>query len=143
LRDELLDAGLLVETLETSATWTTLPVVHDTVAAVLAAALLESGTVALVGAHVSHLYRHGASLYFTVLARRAADPVRQWTRAKAAATEALLATGATITHHHAVGRDHRGWLPDEVGELGVRVLSAVKDVLDPSGVCNPGVLLQP
>ena len=62
-------------------------------------------------------------------------------RAKTAASAALVATGATITHHHAVGTDHRPWMTDEIGPLGVSVLKAVKDVLDPTGVLNPGKLL--
>lgn len=142
LRDDLLDAGVLVETLETSATWSRLHEVHGAVRAALAGAL--AGTPPVVMCHVSHLYPHGASLYFTVLARQSeTDPVGQWQRAKAAATRALVATGATVTHHHAVGVDHRDAMPDEVGALGVEVLRAVKAVLDPAGVLNPGKLVAP
>lgn len=138
LRDQLLDAGVAVETLETSATWTDLPGLHAAVRAAARSALDGPG---LVLAHVSHLYPHGASLYVTVLARQAGDPVAQWTAVKQAATEALLAHGGTITHHHAVGTDHRRWLPAEIGGTGVAVLRAVKDVLDPTGVLNPGKLI--
>ncbi len=140
LRDDLLDAGVLVETLETSATWSQL---HATWQAVRTA-LTESlrGTPPVVMCHVSHVYPHGASLYFTVLARQSdTDPVGQWERAKQAACEAIVATGATITHHHAVGTDHRAFLTAEVGPLGVEVLRAVKGVLDPAGVLNPGKLI--
>jgi alkyldihydroxyacetonephosphate synthase len=91
--------------------------------------------------HVSHLYPHGASLYFTVLGRQSPDPVAQWQRAKDAACEAIVAGGATITHHHAVGTDHRAWMTDEIGPLGVDVLRAVKAVLDPAGILNPGKLI--
>jgi alkyldihydroxyacetonephosphate synthase len=91
--------------------------------------------------HVSHLYPHGASLYFTVLGKQGADPVAQWQRAKKAAGDAIVASGATITHHHAVGTDHRPWLTDEIGPLGVDVLRAVKAVLDPVGILNPGKLI--
>ena len=93
--------------------------------------------------HVSHLYPHGASLYFTVLTPRAtADAVGQWTRAKGAASDAIVAAGATITHHHAVGTDHRDWMAAEVGDRGVDVLRAVKATLDPAGVLNPGKLIR-
>jgi alkyldihydroxyacetonephosphate synthase len=79
-----------------------------------------------------------------VLARQSTtDPVGQWQRAKDAASAAIVACGATITHHHAVGTDHRAHLPAEVGELGVEVLRAVKGVLDPAGVMNPGKLVPP
>ena len=75
---------------------------------------------AVVLCHVSHLYPTGASLYFTVLAAQdAEDPVGQWRAAKAAATDAIVAAGGTLTHHHAVGRDHAPWLAAEDGALGV------------------------
>ncbi|QEC50500.1 FAD-binding oxidoreductase [Baekduia soli] len=140
LRDELLAAGVLAETLETATSWRALPALHAEVGAVLRDALGPEGVI--VACHVSHLYATGASLYFTVLARRDPDdPVGQWERAKAAATGALARAGATITHHHAVGTDHAPWLGAEVGDLGVEVLRAVKARLDPAGILNPGKLL--
>jgi alkyldihydroxyacetonephosphate synthase len=137
LRDDLLDAGVLVETLETSARWSDLTGTHEAVRAALLTALPG----AIVMCHVSHLYPHGASLYFTVLGRQDHDPVEQWQRAKAAAGDAIVRSGATITHHHAVGTDHRPWMTDEIGPLGVEVLRAVKAVLDPAGILNPGKLI--
>jgi alkyldihydroxyacetonephosphate synthase len=142
LRDRLMDAGLLVETLETAATWTALPTVYDAVRRALRGSLSAGGRQPLVMSHVSHGYPTGASLYVTVLADRDDDlPIQQWLAAKRAATDALLAAGGTLTHHHAVGADHRPWLEREIGELGVEVLRAVKQRLDPNGICNPGVLL--
>jgi len=140
LRDELLGAGLLIETLETATTWRELEALHARVGEVLRGAL--DGASPIVACHVSHLYAAGASLYFTVLARRDGDdPVGQWTAAKAAVMDALTGAGATLTHHHAVGADHAPWLAAEVGDLGVEVLRAVKARLDPAGVLNPGKLL--
>jgi alkyldihydroxyacetonephosphate synthase len=133
LRDDLMDAGFLVETLETAAPWSSLLDVWAAVRAALEGVLGKC----VVMCHVSHLYPHGASLYFTVLA--SAD--KEWPPAKRAATDALVATGATITHHHAVGADHAPWMTAEVGALGVDVLRAVKQVVDPSGVLNPGKLI--
>jgi alkyldihydroxyacetonephosphate synthase len=105
-------------------------------------ALGQRGTPPLVGAHISHLYPSGASLYFTFLARREAGAeIDQWRAAKAAACDAIIASGGTITHHHAVGRDHTPWMTYEVGELGVEVLRAAKQRLDPTGIMNPGKLL--
>jgi len=142
LRDRLMDAGLLVETLETAATWSTLPTVYDAVRRALRESLTRNGRRPLIMSHVSHGYATGASLYVTVLADRDDDlPIQQWLSAKRAATDALLAAGGTLTHHHAVGADHRPWMEREVGPLGLEVLRAVKERLDPQGICNPGVLL--
>jgi alkyldihydroxyacetonephosphate synthase len=137
LRDDLLDRGVLTETLETAATWSALPAVRDAVAGALRGALATP----LVGCHVSHLYATGASLYFTVLARREEDGAAQWRRAKGAAMAAIAGAGATITHHHAVGRDHAPWLEAEDGRLGVELLRAAKRTADPAGIMNPGALL--
>jgi alkyldihydroxyacetonephosphate synthase len=137
LRDSLLDVGVLVETLETATFWSNLDRVYADVKAALEGAL--DG--AMVLCHVSHVYETGASLYFTVAAKAAADPLSQWQAAKTAASDAMVAVGATITHHHAVGTDHTPWLADEIGAVGVRVLRAVKAELDPTGILNPGVLV--
>jgi alkyldihydroxyacetonephosphate synthase len=142
IRDELLDRGLLVETLETATSWSNLEALYEAVAGALRRSLAEAGTPPLVMCHVSHLYRSGASLYFTFLAGRAADaPLDQWRAAKSAASDAIVAAGGTITHHHAVGRDHVAWMRAEVGELGLDLIRAAKERLDPAGVMNPGKLL--
>ncbi|SDC39013.1 FAD-binding oxidoreductase [Nocardioides lianchengensis] len=138
LRDSLLDVGVLVETLETATFWSNVPRLYADVKAALVASL---GTSTLVLCHVSHVYETGCSLYFTVAAQEADDPLAQWAAAKAAASDAMVATGATITHHHAVGTDHKPWLAAEIGALGVSVLRAVKADLDPTGILNPGVLV--
>jgi alkyldihydroxyacetonephosphate synthase len=142
LRDDLMDRGVLVETLETATTWGRLEGVHAEVGDALAATLGARGTPPVVACHVSHLYAAGASLYFTVLARQdGEDPAGQWRAAKDAASRAIVAAGATITHHHAVGRDHAAYLADEAGPLGLDVLRAVKERCDPAGIMNPGKLL--
>jgi alkyldihydroxyacetonephosphate synthase len=138
LRDSMLDLGVLVETLETATFWSG---VEELYAAVKAALEGNLGAPVLVLCHVSHVYETGCSLYFTVAARQAEDPVGQWLAAKRAASDAIVAAGATITHHHAIGTDHRPWLEAEIGEVGVRVLRAVKAELDPTGILNPGVLI--
>lgn len=138
LRDAMLDVGVLVETLETATFWSNVPALYAGVRAALEEAL---GSPAIVLCHISHVYETGCSLYFTVAAAEAEDPLAQWSAAKAAACDAIVAAGATITHHHAVGTDHRPWLAAEIGELGVSVLRAVKADLDPTGILNPGVLV--
>ena len=141
LRDALLSAGALCETLETATRWSNIPVLKAAVTNALTSALRDSGTAALVMCHISHVYPTGASLYFTVVAGQRGDATKQWNAAKTAAAEAILAHGGTITHHHAVGTDHRPWMAAEIGDLGVAVLRAVKQALDPAGILNPGKLI--
>ena len=142
LRDSLLDLGVLVETLETATQWSNLLRLHDRVSAAIAAALRSCGTPGLVMCHVSHLYETGASLYFTFLAaRRGEDELGEWHAAKRAASDAIVQGAGTITHHHAIGRDHAPWMRDEVGADGVDALRALKAQLDPAGIMNPGKLL--
>ena len=144
LRDELLAHGVMVETLETATTWDRLLPLHDAVGGALDGALRARGTPPVVMCHVSHVYRAGASLYFTFVARQqAGEELAQWHAAKVAASDAILAGGGTITHHHAVGRDHAPWLPGEIGELGIELLRAAKATLDPDGIMNPGKLVDP
>lgn len=143
LRDTLLDIGVLAETLETATTWAGLDALKTEVTDALTETLTADGTKPLVMCHISHVYPAGASLYFTVVAALTADPGGQWARAKDAASRAIGRAGGTITHHHAVGRDHRPYLEAEIGPLGVAVLRAVKDTLDPHGIMNPGVLVPP
>lgn len=141
LRDGLLSAGALCETLETATSWSNVPTLKAAVTDALTRSLANSGTPALVMCHISHVYPTGASLYFTVVAAQRGNPIEQWRAAKTAASEAMVRVGATITHHHAVGADHRPWMRDEVGDLGVAVLRAVKSTLDPTGIMNPGKLI--
>lgn len=138
LRDSLLDLGVLVETMETVTFWSNLDRVYQAVKQALTEAL---GEASLVLCHISHVYETGASLYFTVAAREQDDPVAQWLGAKAAASDAMVGNGASITHHHAIGRDHKPWLGREIGPVGVQILRAVKAELDPTNVLNPGVLI--
>ena len=144
LRDELIGLGVFVETLETATTWARLQELYAAVGGALRTALEERGTPGLVMCHVSHLYRSGASLYFSFFAaqERGAE-IDQWHAAKSAACDAIVAHGGTITHHHAIGRDHAAWMTQEVGELGVEAIAALKERLDPAGVMNPGKLLPP
>jgi alkyldihydroxyacetonephosphate synthase len=142
LRDELLDRGYMVETLETAHTWSRLGELYDGVGGAIDAALRGEGTPGIVFCHVSHVYRDGASLYFTFIApRRPGAEIEQWRAAKTAACDAIVAAGGTITHHHAVGRDHVPYMRAEVGDLGVDALRALKERLDPAGIMNPGKLI--
>jgi alkyldihydroxyacetonephosphate synthase len=141
LRDALLDAGALVETLETATFWSALPELYAVVGAALRESLTGQGTPPVVLCHVSHLYAAGASLYFTVGCAAAEDPIAQWRAAKAAASDAIAAAGGSITHHHGVGVDHREHYSRAIGPLAIEALRAVKATLDPAGILNPGVLM--
>ncbi len=142
LRDELLTRGVLVDTLETATTWGELLEVYRAIGAAIRRSLRERGTPPLVMCHVSHVYATGASLYFTfVAAQESGAELEQWHAVKTAAGEAISAAGATITHHHAVGRDHAPWLPAEIGPVGVGLLRAARAQVDPVGVLNPGKLV--
>jgi alkyldihydroxyacetonephosphate synthase len=139
LRDELMNLGVMVETLETAHTWSRLDELYRAVGEALRGALGERS---IVMCHVSHAYPDGASLYFTFFARaRPGEELEQWREAKTAACEAIVGAEGTITHHHAVGRDHAPYMPAEVGELGLDALRAVRERLDPAGIMNPGKLI--
>jgi len=142
LRDELMNMGYFVETLETSHTWSRYQELYGAVRRALDGAMTAQGAPGIVMCHLSHAYRDGASLYFTFISRsRRGAEIEQWRAIKRAACEMIVATGGTITHHHAVGRDHAPFMRDEVGAVGLEALRALKDQLDPTAIMNPGKLL--
>jgi alkyldihydroxyacetonephosphate synthase len=142
VRDALARSGVLVETFETACTWDTAVAVCDSVRdRVRAATAGVCGETGIVTARVTHVYPDGVAPYFTVIApAKRGQEVRMWDEIKAAASDLLSGLGASITHHHAVGRDHFRWYeaqrPDQFG----KVLRAAKNSLDPQGILNPGVL---
>ncbi len=139
LRDELLARGLFVETLETATSWSNLETLYGGVKEALEEAFRAGGTPGAVLCHLSHAYRDGASLYFTLLTTRTPGEERtQWEAVKTAATETLLDLGGTLSHHHGIGMDHRRWMEREHGPVGIRALRALKGALDPKGIMNPG-----
>ena len=141
LRDTLLGMGAMVETLETAHTWSSLAGLHEAVGTAIRDSLAGQGTPGLAFCHLSHAYADGASLYFTFISRALAGAeIEQWQAVKRAASEAIVAAGGTITHHHAVGRDHAPYMEAEVGGLGLDALRALKSQLDPAGIMNPGKL---
>ncbi|MFI1717048.1 FAD-binding oxidoreductase [Streptomyces litmocidini] len=143
LRDGLARMGAVVETFETAATWDKIPALIDAVrTGVGAAALKATGHPATVNCRLTHVYPDGAAPYFTVaVAGRPGDEVEVWDDIKAVAGEILHRHRATITHHHAVGRDHRAGYDLQRPEPFALALRAAKDALDPHRILNPGVLL--
>ncbi|HEY0559184.1 MAG TPA: FAD-binding oxidoreductase [Frankiaceae bacterium] len=142
LRESLLLLGVLVETFETAVTWDRFEGLVAAVTAAVTDALRRVCGGGTVTCRLTHVYPDGAAPYFTVLApARRCDEVAQWDEVKAAASEALLAAGGSITHHHAVGRDHRAWYDAQRPEPFAAALAATKRAVDPAGVLNPGVLV--
>ncbi len=146
LRDGLLDAGYATETLETAAPWSRLDAVYQAVGAALRTAAGDGERPSPVLCHLSHPYRDGASLYFTFFFRCPRDPdqaIHRWARIKRRATDAIAEAGGTLSHHHGVGSWHAPWYRQEAGDGGWRALRRVAEELDPNGVLNPHVLLDP
>jgi alkyldihydroxyacetonephosphate synthase len=130
--------GVLSETFETAITWERLPAFVETVKGTVREALGPEGSVTC---RLTHAYPDGAAPYFTVLAPVArGEEIERWQAIKAIAAGAVLAGGGTITHHHAVGRDHRPWYDEQRPEPFAAALRAAKAALDPRGLLNPGVL---
>lgn len=142
-REQLINWGVMVDTLETATTWDNLLHLYGEVYAALKNALEEGGARCMIACHVSHAYPEGASLYYTFFAPMAGEGEEeaQWERAKRAASEAIMEHGGTITHHHGIGYEHAPWMRREVGEISVEALHAVKKVMDPADILNPGKLL--
>jgi alkyldihydroxyacetonephosphate synthase len=151
LRDTFVACGVLSETFETAVTWDRFEQFHaETMAAVRAKAAEVCGAPAegpgapRVSCRFTHVYPDGPAPYFTMLAPAIrGGEVEQWAEIKAAAGEALIEGGATITHHHAVGRDHRPWYDRQRPAPFAAALRAAKAELDPAGMLNPGVLIDP
>jgi alkyldihydroxyacetonephosphate synthase len=139
LRDVLMSLGVLSDTFETAITWERFPSFHEQVVGAVRAAL---GEPCRVTCRFTHVYPDGPAPYYTVVApARRGDEVAQWHEMKAAASDALIAAGGTITHHHAVGRDHRPWYDQQRPDVFASALRAAKAAVDPSGMLNPGVLV--
>jgi alkyldihydroxyacetonephosphate synthase len=142
LRDALLTLGMVVETFETAITWDRFATFHAEVKeAALSSAKRVAGS-AVVSCRLTHVYPDGAAPYYTVIAPgKRGSLVSMWDEIKIAVSEAILANGGTITHHHAVGRDHRPFYDRERPDLFAAALRGAKAALDPSGIMNPGVLV--
>ena len=144
LRDVLVGLGLVTETFETAITWDRFEEFHAAVMAATTDAVKRVCGAGSVACRFTHVYPDGPAPYYSVIAPgRAGSQLAQWAEIKAAASETLLRHGGTITHHHAVGRDHRPWYDRERPDLFARALAAAKRELDPAGVLNPGVLIGP
>jgi alkyldihydroxyacetonephosphate synthase len=151
LRDSLVACGVLSDTFETAITWDRFPDFHAEVMETAKRAVAEaSGGPAegpgspRISCRFTHVYPDGPAPYYTVLAKaRRGDEVAQWDEIKAAVSETVIDAGGTITHHHAIGRDHRPWYDRQRPDRFADALRAAKRELDPRAVLNPGVLIDP
>ena len=146
LREALMERGWVTDTLETAVPWSQAALCRNEVRRALETGLENEGERVAVLCHVSHPYIDGTSLYFTFFFRNTSDPeqtIERWARLKRAASDALVRAGATITHHHGVGAWHTPWLKEETGALGLDLLGDAARKMDPEGLLNPHVLLDP
>ena len=144
LRDTFVACGVISETFETAVTWDRFEDLYRHAIDATERAVAETCGGGRVMCRFTHVYPDGPAPYFTVLApARRGSELEQWDAIKAAASEAIISAGGTITHHHAVGRDHRPWYDRQRPPAFARALRAAKAALDPAAVLNPGVLIDP
>jgi alkyldihydroxyacetonephosphate synthase len=148
LRDSLVACGVLSDTFETAITWDRFPDFHAEVMETAQRAVAEASPSGRgeprISCRFTHVYPDGPAPYYSVLApARRRDEAAQWDEIKAAVSDAVIDAGGTITHHHAVGRDHRPWYDRQRPDPFADALRAAKHELDPKGVLNPGVLIDP
>jgi alkyldihydroxyacetonephosphate synthase len=144
LRDTFVAIGVLSETFETAITWERFESFHHSVLDATKAAVREICGEGSVTCRFTHVYPDGPAPYYTILApARRGSELQQWAEIKRAAADALIAAGGTITHHHAVGRDHRPWYDRQRPDPFADALRGAKAAVDPAGTLNPGVLIDP
>jgi alkyldihydroxyacetonephosphate synthase len=145
LRDAFVAMAILSDTFETAITWERFPAFHEQVKGAAQEAVREvCGADGRVTCRFTHVYPDGPAPYYTILApARRGDEVEQWGAIKKAASDAVIDAGGTITHHHAVGREHRPWYDRQRPDTFAVALRGAKAAVDPRGILNPGVLIDP
>src|SRR5205085_3058248 len=144
LRDTFVAMGVLSETFETAITWDRFPAFHEAVTGAVTEALRETYGGGRLSCRFTHVYPDGPAPYFTILAPATrGEELAQWDAVKAAASDAVIAAGGTITHHHAVGRDHRPGYDRQRPDPFAAALRGAKAAVDPAAIPNPGVRADP
>lgn len=145
LRDYMMDYGVMVDVAETAAVWSKLLNVYTRTIEEMKKRFAEDNNgkqAGYIGCHISHTYQTGACLYFTYgTKQQQGNELEQYYGYKKLITDTFMRNGATLTHHHAVGYEHSPWMETEVSATGLKAIKAVKDLLDPKNICNPGKLL--
>lgn len=142
LRDEIARAGFVIETFETCTTWENFATLDAAIRRAAKSATQEQCGNGMITCRFTHLYPDGPAPYYTIIAKgERGRQLAQWDAIKKAVSDALIANGATITHHHAVGKDHAPWYHQQNDPLSLAMLRAAKTVVDPQHILNPGTLL--
>lgn len=142
LQNTMVSLGVIADTFETACTWDRFDALHRRIIRDVRAAMKEVCGAGFLSCRFTHVYADGPAPYYTFLApATVGSELEQWAEIKSAAAEAISDCGATITHHHAVGRTHKPWYEREVPGLFRQGLGRLKESFDPEGVLNPGVLL--
>ena len=148
MRNHSMRMGLVADTFETSITWDRFADFYQEVRERMNAALREiTGEQDLqVSCRFTHVYPDGPAPYFSYLlpgGKSLRDSLARWKQVKQASNQVVVECGGTVTHHHAVGRDHRPGYERQMPDLMLDALRGAKQSLDPAGVLNPGVLFDP
>ncbi len=143
IRDYLLDRGALADVSETSAPWSVLPVLYDNVMAAARGSFADLGVPGYVMCHLSHSYHAGACLYFTFALTPSGtrEPIDEYDVVKSAIQQTFIDSGATLSHHHAVGTEHARWLEEDISGPGVEMVRALLEGIDPGANLNPGKIV--
>lgn len=145
LRNTLWDRGIALDTLETALPWSKVELAGQTIKEAIVRAGMLGGFKVLPFSHISHVYPDGASVYVTFLFTRREDPdeiLERWGAMKERASQAIQEMGGTISHQHGIGIDHAAYLPEEKGDLGIRMIAALQKSLDTKRIMNPGKLIK-
>ncbi|MFN8943662.1 MAG: FAD-binding oxidoreductase, partial [Pseudobdellovibrionaceae bacterium] len=141
LRDSLMDYGVIVDVAETAVTWDKIVNLYESTVEKMNQEFKKLGVLGYIGCHLSHSYGTGACLYFTYACLEKTQDLSQYYNLKTAITSHFVSQGATLSHHHAVGYEHKPWLRQEIGEAGLAALQALKKHFDEKDFLNPGKLM--
>lgn len=141
LRDSLMDYGVIVDVAETATTWERIVSLYETTVRCMNEKFASLGVKGYIGCHLSHSYGTGACLYFTYACLEKTKDLSQYYDLKTTITQHFVSQGATLSHHHAVGYEHKPWLKQEIGETGLGALQALKKHFDQNDFLNPGKLM--
>ena len=142
LRDELIKNGLVIETFETAITWSHFNVLHKKIEQAVYTSFQRLGMIGFITCRFTHIYPDGPAPYYTIIAQgKPGAQLEEWDELKQTVSDILIEQGATITHHHAVGKDHRPWYAKQASNTFQHILKSTKSVVDTEWILNPGTLI--
>jgi len=140
-RDFVMDYGVTADVSETATTWKNLLPLYYHTQKSIQQAIIDTGSKAWCGCHVSHTYKTGASLYFTFAFKQSSAVLNQYLQVKKSAEDAFIKFNSTLSHHHAVGYEHMPWISDDISATGIKAVQGIKTTLDPKNIMNPGKII--